>query len=128
MKLFIPFSIVCLALTGCKTVQNITPHAEPQSAQETSKKTETPSVPIHQAAYKGDIEIIKQHLESGTPVNITNQYGATPLHYAARAGKNKVAELLIDYKANVNLKDSKEITPLHSAAVSYTHLTLPTKA
>ena len=116
MKLIITTSVVCLALTGCQTTQNIKTQPENQQSSDVTKKTDSPSVPIHQAAYKGDVETIKQHLNSGTSVNKSNQYGATPLHYAARAGKDKVVALLVKYKANVNLKDSKEITPLHSAS------------
>ena len=101
---FVATPVASLALLGCQATA--TEPAKPQ----------TPSVPIHQAAYKGSVDIIKQHLAAGTAVDSTNQYGSTPLHYAARSGKANAAKLLIASQAKVNLKDSKEIPPLHMAA------------
>ena len=40
-----------------------------------------PSVDIHQAAYDGNIEAVKQHLDAGTDVNAKDD-GLTPLHEA----------------------------------------------
>ena len=111
MKTIITITLSGLALLGCKSIA-----AEPAKTK-SAVKVETPSIPIHQAAYKGSVDIIKQHLAAGTAVDSTNQYGSTPLHYAARSGKANAAKLLIASQAKVNLK-----------AVSYTHLTLPTKA
>ena len=60
------------------------------------------SVDIHQAAYDGDIQAVKQHLVDGTDVNAKDDDGWTPLHLAARVGHNDVAELLIANSAEVN--------------------------
>ena len=82
---------------------------------------------IHEAARQGKIEAVKQHLAAGTDVNAKDDDGFTPLHYAP--GHKEIAELLIAGSAEVNAKDTRGRTPLHYAAtVSYTHLTLPTKA
>ena len=67
-----------------------------------------PSEDIHQAAYDGNIEAVKQHLDAGADVNAKNEWGdgeSTPLHYAALNGQKEIAELLIAKGADVNAKD-----------------------
>ena len=63
------------------------------------------SVDIHQAAYDGDIQAIKQHLVDGMDVNAKDADGWTPLSTAAHEGHREVAELLIAKGADVNAKD-----------------------
>ena len=64
-----------------------------------------PARNIWQAAYEGNIEVVKQHLAAGTDVNAKNDGGYTPLHYAAFNGHKEIAELLIAKGADVNAKD-----------------------
>ena len=73
---------------------------------------------IHQAAYDGDIQAIKQHLVDGMDVNAKDADGWTPLSTAAHEGHREVAELLIAKGADVNAKGVFEMTPLHEAAAS----------
>jgi len=63
------------------------------------------SVDIHEAAFDGNIEAVKQHLAAGADVNAKNDGGYTPLHYAAFNGHKEIAELLIAKGADVNAKD-----------------------
>ena len=72
--------------------------------------------PIHDAARKGDIEAVKQHLAAGRNVNAKDDKGRTPLHRAAREGHKEVAELLIAAGAALNWKDKEGKTPLYHAA------------
>ena len=72
--------------------------------------------PIHDAARKGDIEAVKQHLAAGRNVNAKDDKGRIPLHRAAREGHTEVAELLIANGAYVNAKDKEGKTPLYHAA------------
>ena len=72
--------------------------------------------PIHDAARKGDIEAVKQHLAAGRNVNAKDDKGRIPLHRAAREGHKEVAELLIANGAYVNAKDKEGKTPLYHAA------------
>ncbi|MDC0307396.1 ankyrin repeat domain-containing protein, partial [bacterium] len=72
----------------------------------------SPEVSIHTAAYKGNIEAVKQHLDAGADVNAKGYRERTPLHYAAHGGQKEIAELLIAAGADVNAKDDDGETPL----------------
>ena len=61
-----------------------------------------PDISIHEAANKGNIEVVKQHLADGADVNAENEDGWTPLLHAAGYGHKEIAELLIDKGADVN--------------------------
>jgi len=70
---------------------------------------------IHDAAVKGNIETVKQHLAAGADLS-AQRYGQTPLHYAAREGHKEIVKLLIAEGADVNVKSHLNETPLHQAA------------
>jgi len=69
------------------------------------------------AAEKGNIEAVKQHLAAGADVNAKDDrvIGQTPLHHAARKDHKEIAELLIAEGADVNAKDNDGETPLDEA-------------
>jgi ankyrin repeat protein len=75
----------------------------------------SPNELINEAAYKGNIEAVKQHLADGADVNARDANGMTPLHNAAVYGHNEIAELLIAKGAGVNANVNGD-TPLHNAA------------
>jgi len=68
------------------------------------------------AAKKGNIEDIKQHLAAGGDVNSRNKNGDTLLNYAAYLGHKEIVELLVENGAEVNSKGLADWTPLHLAA------------
>ena len=104
MKHLLLTTIAAVALLGCVTTQ----HPEPTTVK-------TPDIPIHEAAYTGNIEALKQHLAAGTDVNSKASRGWTPLHSVAT---KEIAELLIAKGADVNAKDKIGGTPLHLAVHS----------
>ncbi len=69
-------------------------------------------VSIHDAAYFGNIEVVKRHLAAGVDVNLKAPTGLTSLHSAAFGDEKEVAELLITKGADVNAKYIKGETPL----------------
>jgi ankyrin repeat protein len=81
-----------------------------------------PDISLFDAAMKGNIEAVKQHLAAGADVNAKDPvtYGTlgwTPLHVAAINGHKEAVELLIAKGADVNAKGSDDgLTPLHHAA------------
>jgi ankyrin repeat protein len=79
-----------------------------------------PDISIHDAAYEGNIEAVKQAIADGADANTKDDDGRTPLHYAANEGHMKIAGLLISKGADLNAKDKIRGTPLHYAA-AYEH-------
>ncbi len=57
---------------------------------------------LHDAARKGNIEAVKQHLAAGTDVEAKDNWGSTPLSRAAIDGHKEIVELLIAEGADVN--------------------------
>ena len=85
-------------------------------------KPPPPDISIHEAAKKGNIEAVKQHLAVGTDVD-AKDYGwslpplveMTPLHFAALKDHKEIVELLIAAGADVNAKNKNGYTPLDMA-------------
>ena len=98
----IPAAMICVAILAGFWM--LKPPSEPQKVI----VVQPPDISIWDAAEKGNIEAVKQHLDAGADVNATNdpvwEEGSTPLHYAARWGHKEIAELLIANGANVNAK------------------------
>ncbi len=79
--------------------------------------TKAPDISIHDAAYDGNIEDIKQQIAAGADVNENDEKGATPLHGAAFTGRMEVVELLIANGADVNAKDKERQPHQRSASI-----------
>jgi ankyrin repeat protein len=76
-----------------------------------------PEMSIQDAAEKGNIEVVKQHLAAGTDVNGKgDKFEASPLHLAAWEGHTEIAALLIANGADVHMQNRFGSTPLHFAA------------
>ena len=108
-KILLFLTTSCLLAAGCSSTS--TPVEPPK------EKVEAPSVSIHQAAYKGDIETILQHHAAGTDIDLRNQWNATPLHYSARSGKLIGAQALVGVGADVNAKNDDGDTPRLGAPI-----------
>ena len=68
-------------------------------------------VDIWEAAYDGNIEAVKHHLDAGVDVNVKDEGGETPLHIAA-GGYKEIVELLITNVTEVNTIDHSGKTPI----------------
>jgi len=112
MKQLLLTTIAAVVLVGCG-----------KSAQESSTEVKAPDISIHEAAMKGNIEAVKQHLAAGTDVNVKDNIGLTPLHMAAGDARKEVAELLIAKGAEVNMKNKYSKTPL-DWAIDFKHTEL----
>ena len=75
--------------------------------------------PIHTAAKRGDLAIVKFELENGENINAKDTDNWTPLHIAVRFTHQELVEFLIANGANVNAKGGwQEGAPLHWASSS----------
>jgi len=72
---------------------------------------------LHEAAVKGDLQLVKRLLASGADPSSKMDRDYTPLHFAAAGNHYEVIDLLISKKAKVNATTSDlRNTPLHAAA------------
>ena len=90
-------TIAAVVLVGCGESQQSAPAPEAQTAK-------APDISIHDAARKGNIDAVKQHLAAGTNVNIKDDVGDTPLPWAAYGYHKEIVELLIENGADVNAR------------------------
>lgn len=83
----------------------------------TSQKSQNPpKMDIHTASLMGNLDAIRQHIQTGSDLNKKDAYGSSPLTIATTFGKTEVAKALIEAGANVNIKSKDGSTPLHTAA------------
>lgn len=76
-----------------------------------------PSISLHMATMQGNLEVVKQHIESGSDLNIVEPYGGgTPLIVATTFGKTEIALALIKAGADLNKVNNDGSSPVHIAA------------
>jgi ankyrin repeat protein len=82
---------------------------------------DVPASPLADAAWRGDIAVIRQLVKRGAAINATDDMGATPLHWAARGGhpagphqckgedalRAQVIQTLLELGANPNIQDRR---------------------
>ena len=112
MKHILLTTIAAVLVVGCGESQQSSPAPEAKPEPPTAK---APDISIYEAAEKGNIEAVKQHLDAGADVNTKDRGGSTPLHLAAWKGHFETAELLITADADVNAKMADGDTPLDLA-------------
>jgi ankyrin repeat protein len=96
MKHLLLTTIAAILLLGC-------------AATETAKNraTEWPKISIHNAAAKGNIDVIKKYIALGTDINAIGPNRHGPLVYAIKNNHLKTAKFLINNGADVNAKTPK---------------------
>lgn len=72
--------------------------------------------PLHLAAHKGNIGVVKALLEKGASVAVVDDRGRTPLHIAACYGHEATVRLLLGSGAYIDPEDGFGRTPLYLAA------------
>jgi len=77
----------------------------------------TVTLPMHEAAKRGNISFLEECLLTKIPVNQPDSSGNTPLHWACRGGHVECARALLgNHLTNIDAKNMLGETPLHGAA------------
>ncbi|MFQ3167756.1 MAG: ankyrin repeat protein [Limisphaerales bacterium] len=70
---------------------------------------------ITRAARFGDLEKLRDCVESGIPVDHADPAGETPVFHVIGGGSGKAFQLLLENEANIKLRDNLGNTTLHKA-------------
>lgn len=71
---------------------------------------------LHDAAHRGDADMVRELIISGANVNAIDEFKNTPLHFAVGKGHETIVQLLLENGAEVNSANEDFWTPLHLAA------------
>jgi len=78
--------------------------------------------PIHKAAYKGDLEKVKEIIDRNpNQINVQDELDFTPLHLASSKGHIEIVEFLLNHGADMELEIFDGETPLMLAAQHARH-------
>ena len=86
--------------------------------KEDDKEFERKTGDLYDAARKGDVELVKFHLEKlggNAAIDRKDNFGAAALHWAAGFGRLEVVEYLVKNGANVKITNREGETPLDNA-------------
>jgi len=93
-----------------------TDNVQHQVQNKDNKDVKPPKENIHMAIISGHLDVVKQHIDAGTDLNLKDQMsGSTPLHTAITFNKSNMAELLIDAGTDLSIKNNEGSTALHNA-------------
>ncbi|KOH44516.1 ankyrin [Sunxiuqinia dokdonensis] len=117
VKMLISFSFVLLLLFNACGRSGDAPNKHAADEPKAASKVEKPKMDLQAAILSDNLEIVKQHLEAGTDINVQEQMsGSTPLITAVTFGKTAIAKALIDAHADLSIKNNEGATALHVAA------------
>ncbi|PWD98210.1 ankyrin repeat domain-containing protein [Marinilabilia rubra] len=117
LKMLVNFSFIILLLTNACAPSGGSDSTKSEKNAKVKSITETPKIDILTAIISDNLEIVKQHIEAGTDINMKDQMsGSTPLITAATFGKTDIVKALIDANAELDLKNNEGSTALHAAA------------
>jgi len=86
------------------------------STTDVNKQNNEKSTALHEAAFKGNKELVDFLIAARADVHKQNSSGKTPLHRAISGSHLGVAKSLLDSGANINVQDNLGYTPGHYAA------------
>jgi fucose 4-O-acetylase-like acetyltransferase len=75
-----------------------------------------PHVSLQIAALQGNVDVIYEHIDFGSDLDVKDEYGSTPLIIATTFGKTDAAIALIEAGADIEITNNDGSTPLHIAA------------
>ncbi|OAF68395.1 Osteoclast-stimulating factor 1 [Intoshia linei] len=72
---------------------------------------------LHEAARRGNVDVIKNLIKKRVSMNLIDSSGSTPLHWLSRNGNVDAVMTLLSQKCNVNAQNKLGDTALHNAAL-----------
>ena len=87
------------------------PIATQPSKDTTANTTEQPTKDIFEAAQCGDTKTVKEYLDLGVPVDVTDEDGWSPVHHALAYRQVEVIRLLMDRGCLMNPVQKSKKTP-----------------
>ena len=70
------------------------------------------SIQLHNAAIRGNLQLVKYMVLNGANVDITNNKNYTPLSFSSMKGHLEIVKFLVSQGANIEHKTSIGLTPL----------------
>ena len=105
-------TVSVLILSSCAGKEN--KNSQTKDSTVTIKK---PTMDIHSAIVTNNIEVVKQHIASGSDINEKEPMSkSTPLMTASTFNRKDIAKALIKAGADLTLKNNDGSTALHNAA------------
>ena len=87
-------------------------------SNQSKSQSENEATPMHSAAKRGYVEIVRELLKADHECNIRSKQALTPLHLAAKEGYVSVVKELLQRNADPNVADGKKSSPLHAASIA----------
>ncbi|MEE2947024.1 MAG: ankyrin repeat domain-containing protein [Verrucomicrobiota bacterium] len=78
------------------------------------------NTPLHEAAFLGNVEVVRLLISKEANVDAKDYYGCTPLHDAVDYGNLEILELLLGKNTYVNALNEDGQTPLDLASLKNT--------
>ena len=117
LKTVLNFLLLILLLTSSCAQSSKNTNTKANNSTKAKTEVDKPKIDIQTAIMSDNLQIVKQHMEAGTDINLKDQMsGSTPLISAVTFGKTGIVKALIDAKADLNIKNNDGATALHVAA------------
>lgn len=116
-KNLVHISLILVLFTSACAQSGNNSKAQVVHKGEAKSVVEKPEMDIPTAIISGNLEVVKQHIEAGTDINMKDAMsGSTPLITAASFGKTDISKALIDAGADLSIKNNDGSNALHVAA------------